>query len=151
MKTLKRYLTFIGAVSLLLAAILGCGRSTNGPVAEWTKARRIAGKEQRLSHISGLVIDDKFAYVTIGGTIADQNEGNSGLRRVALDSGAVMTLDKGEKMPQSDYGGIAIDEKYIYWNTGGNILRVSKDGGKPETVVVLGYLSDLKYYLCLPG
>jgi hypothetical protein len=80
------------------------------------------------------VFDDKFAYVTIGGTIADQNEGHSGLRKVALDSGAVTSLDNGEKMPQSDYGGLAIDDKFVYWSAGGNILRISKEGGKPETV-----------------
>lgn len=132
MKTRKRYLSFICAASLLLGAILGCGRMAKQP--NWTKARRIAGKEQGLSHISGLVVDDKFAYVTIGGTVADQNEGHSGLRKVALDSGAVTSLDSGEKVPQSDYGGMAIDEKFIYWNAEGNILRISKEGGNPEPI-----------------
>ncbi|MGB7923500.1 MAG: hypothetical protein WCF57_09665 [Pyrinomonadaceae bacterium] len=134
MENYRRYLAFVSAISLLLGAILGCGKFANRPVADWTKAKKIAGKEQRLSHISGLVVDDKFAYVTIGGTIADQNQGMSGLRKVALDSGAVTNLDNGENLPQSDYGGIAIDEKFIYWNAGGKILRVSKDGGKPEAV-----------------
>ncbi len=119
---------------ILLAMILGCGESSKRPVAEWTKARKIAGKEQRLSHVSGLVIDDKFAYVTIGGTVADDNEGTSGLRKVSLDTGAVTTLGDGNNSAQTENGGIAIDEKFIYWNTNGNILRVSKDGGKPETV-----------------
>lgn len=134
MKNHRRYVAFVSAILLLLGAILGCSKFGNGPVVEWTKARKIAGKEQRLSHISGLVVDDKFAYVTIGGTVADQNEGTSGLRKVALDSGAVTNLDNSNNMPQSDYGGIAIDEKYIYWNAGGNIFRISKEGGKPETV-----------------
>ncbi len=132
MKKHRPYLALLGAGSLLLGAILGCGKFGNRPVAKWTKARKIAGKEQRLSHVSGLVVDDKFAYVTIGGTIADQNAGMSGLRKVALDSGVVESLD--DKLTQSDYGGIAMDEKFIYWNAGGNILRVSKDGGKPETI-----------------
>src|SRR5256885_7885534 len=122
-----------GALALLLGALLGCSQFTK-PAADWTKARKIAGKEQKLSHISGLVTDDKFAYVTIGGTLADQNEGTSGLRKVALDTGAVTTLDDGENLPQSDYGGMAIDEKYVYWNAGGNILRLAKDGGKTEAV-----------------
>ncbi|MBA3768559.1 MAG: hypothetical protein H0W99_16585 [Acidobacteria bacterium] len=56
------------------------------------------------------------------------------MRKVALDSGAVTNLDNGENLPQSDYGGIAIDEKFIYWNADGKILRISKDGGKPEAV-----------------
>lgn len=128
----KHFFASVSAPLLVLIAILGCSKLENKP--DWTKARKIAGKEQRLSHISGLVIDDKFAYVTIGGTIADQNEGTSGLRKVALDSGAVTSLDDGKKMPQSDYGGMAIDEKYVYWNAGGNILRISKDGGTPETI-----------------
>lgn len=119
---------------ILLAMILGCGNFSNQPVAEWTKARKIAGKEQKLSHISGLVLDDKFAYVTIGGTVADDNEGTSGLRKVSLDSGAVTTLGDGSNSAQTDRGGIAMDEKFIYWNAFGKILRVSKDGGKPETV-----------------
>jgi hypothetical protein len=134
MKAANHYLGLMGAILLLLSAILGCSKFTKRPVAEWTKARKIAGKEQQLSHISGLVVDDKFAYVTIGGTVADQNAGTSGLRKVALDSGAVTNLENGENFPQSDYGGIALDEKFIYWNGGGKILRVPKDGGKPETV-----------------
>jgi hypothetical protein len=74
MKNYRRYLGLTSALSLLLGAALGCREFANRPVAEWTKARRIAGKEQKLSHISGLVVDDKFAYVTIGGTIADRRE-----------------------------------------------------------------------------
>jgi hypothetical protein len=124
----------MSAILLLSGSISGCGKFAKRPVTRWTKAHKIAGKEQRLSHISGLVVDDKFAYVTIGGTIADQNEGMSGLRKVALDSGAVTNLDNGNNLPQSDYGGIAIDKDFVYWNAGGNILRVSRDGGKPEVV-----------------
>jgi hypothetical protein len=58
----------------------------------------------------------------------------SGLRKVALDSGTVTTLDDGKNLPQSDNGGIAIDEHFIYWNAGGNILRIAKEGGKPEAI-----------------
>ncbi len=72
MKKHRRYLAFMSAILLLLGAILGCSKVAHQP--DWTKARKIAGKEQRLSHISGLVVDDKFAYVTIGGTIADQTK-----------------------------------------------------------------------------
>lgn len=132
MKTLRNYVSLLSAISLLLGAILGCSKVANPPAAQWTKARKIAGKGQGLSHVSGLIVDEKFAYVTIGGTVADQNAGTSGLRKVALDTGAVTNLDN--SFPQSDSGGIAIDEEYIYWNAGGNILRLSKDGGKPETV-----------------
>jgi hypothetical protein len=47
----------------------------------------------------------------------------------------VTGLDNGEKMPQAETGGLAADEKFVYWNAGGNILRISKDRGTPETVV----------------
>jgi hypothetical protein len=73
--------------------------------------------------------------VIMGGTVADQNEGTSGLRKIALDTGAVTSLDNGEKIPQSETGGMAADEKYIYWNAGGSIFRLLKEGGKPEAVV----------------
>lgn len=114
--------------------ILGCGGTNLKPAPEWTKSKKIAGKEQKLSHVSGIAVDEKFAYVTMGGTIADQNEGTSGLRKIALDSGAVSVLDDGKSMPQSDNGGIVLDEKYVYWNTNGKIMRVSKDGGNPEAI-----------------
>lgn len=127
------YSGLIIAILLLLATVLGCSQLSK-PDPEWTKARKIAGKEQKLSHISGIVLDDKFAYATIGGTIADQNEGTSGLRKIALDSGEVTILDDGKAITQTETGGIAIDEKFIYWNMGGKILRISKEGGPPETV-----------------
>ncbi|MBS1796266.1 MAG: hypothetical protein JSS81_20610 [Acidobacteria bacterium] len=121
---------------LLLALILGCsGAGEQKKAADWPKSRKIAGKEQKLSHISGLVTDDKFAYATIGGTIADRNAGMSGLRKVDLKTGAAETLDNGENMPQAENGGLAQDEKYVYWNGGGKLLRVSKTGGQPETIV----------------
>ena len=124
----------MGVFSTFLAVILGCAGEGKTPVVEWTKSKKIAGKAQKLSHISGIVVDDKFAYVTIGGTVADQNEGTNGLRKVALDTGAVTSLDNGENMPQSETGGIAIDEKFVYWNAGGKIWRISKDGGKAEAM-----------------
>lgn len=133
MKQYRSAMSFLFGSSLLLAAVLGCSKLADPP--DWAKARKIAGAAQKLSHISGLVIDDKSAYVTIGGTVADDREGTSGLRKVALDSGAVTNLDDDTNdSPQSDRGGLAIDEKYVYWNGGGKILRLSKDGGKPETL-----------------
>ena len=132
MKTMKK-LNLILPIMSLLTMIFGCGEITK-PAADWTKAKKIAGKEQKLSHVSGLVVDDKFAYLTVGGNLADQKEGLSGLRKVALDSGAVTVLDDGKDMPQSDYGGVTLDEKFVYWNIGGTILRVPKDGGTPETI-----------------
>jgi len=132
MKSHKSFLGLISAVALLLAAILGC--TSSKPTPQWTKGRKVAGKEQRLSHVSGLVVDDKFAYVTMGGTVADQNQGTSGLRKINLDSGAVTSLEDGKNFPQSENGGIAIDEEFIYWNAGGKILRISKEGGELKAI-----------------
>lgn len=132
MRTLDRYAGLGCALLLLLAALLGCKQTAKQP--DWPKGKKIAGKEQRLSHISGLVVDDKFAYVTIGGTVADQNEGTSGLRKVALDSGVVTSLDDGQRAPQSDHGGLAQDEKFVYWNAEGKIVRILKAGGKLEII-----------------
>ena len=71
----------------------------------------------------------------MGGNLADQNAGMSGVRRISLADGQVTMIDDGLKnITQSDIGGMAIDDKYLYWNGGGNILRVSTDGGKPEVV-----------------
>ena len=132
MKTHRPTLGLVIGLLLISTAILGCRESAKKP--EWIKAKKIAGSPQRLSHISGLVVDDKFAYITMGGTVADTNAGTSGLRKVALDSGAVTNLEDGKVFPQSERGGIAADEKFIYWNGGGNILRLPKEGGKPEVI-----------------
>ncbi|HVQ39699.1 MAG TPA: hypothetical protein VMS31_19320 [Pyrinomonadaceae bacterium] len=134
MKQSSRYVSLLCAVAMLFAAILGCGKKGSSPQPEWTKARKVAGKEQGLSHVSGIVVDDKFAYVTMGGTIADQNQGTSGLRKISLDSGEVTNLDNGQTMPQSENGGIASDEKFVYWNAGGRIWRIAKEGGQREAV-----------------
>src|SRR5882762_9444238 len=108
-KTTRGMLT---AISLLTFAVLGCRGLANPP--DWTKARKIAGSQQGLSHISGLVIDEKFAYVTIGGTIADQNAGTIGLRKIALDSGEVTVRDAGVvNLTKSDRGGVPMYDKYV--------------------------------------
>ncbi len=122
------------AIVLLFLVVMGCRESAKQP--DWTKAKKIAGFEQKLAHISGLVIDEKVAYLTVGGNLADQRRGLGGLRKVALDWGEVTILDDGKKdLPQSDLGGLAIDEKFIYWNVGGKILRLAKERGQPETIV----------------
>lgn len=121
------------AIALLVIAVLGCKETAKQP--DWTKARKIAGQEQKLSHISGMIIDDKYAYLTIGGTVADDRAGTSGLRKVDLESGEVTNLDGDSKnSPQTDRGGLATDEEFLYWNGGGKIWRLSKKGGTAEAV-----------------
>lgn len=123
----------VAALVGLAFTALGCGQAGNAP--EWPKGRKIAGKERGLSHISDIVVDERFAYVIIGGTIADANAGTSGLRKVELATGAVTILDDGKRMPQSEQGGLVADDKYLYWNAGGSILRMAKEGGTAEVVV----------------
>ncbi len=133
MKKFEASRTSLAALVALAVIALGCGQMGKDP--QWVKGKKIAGKEQKLSHISNIAVDDKFAYVVIGGTVADSNEGLNGLRKVDLATGAVTVLDDGKRMSQSEQGGLAIDEKYVYWNAGGNILRLAKDGGTAEAVV----------------
>ncbi len=124
---------FLTVILVLFVLVLGCAGVGSGP--KWSKVKKVAGKEQKLAHVSGLVVDDKFAYVSVGGNLADQSEGLSGVRKVSIETGAVTVIDDGVKnLPQSDYGGMVVDDKYLYWNTGGSILRMAKDGGKPEAV-----------------
>jgi len=121
------------AVSFIALFALACGKIEQKP--QWQNSKKLAGKEQGLSHVSNIVVDDKFAYVTIGGTVADANAGTNGLRKVDLATGAVTSLDDGKQSPQAERGGIALDDKYVYWKAGGTIQRIAKEGGTSETIV----------------
>lgn len=120
MKKIDRALSYLGAFSILAAVVIGCGGLKDG--SDWTKAWKIDGKEQKLAHISGLVVDDKFAYVSVGGNLADQKEGLSGVR----------TVDN-EKVYWANHGyyssGQQITSKPIY--------AVAKSGGKPAICAIL--------------
>ncbi len=130
LQTRRNLLTALFGIAFV---VLGCSQAGKGP--EWTKGKKIAGKEQQLSHISNIVVDEKYAYVIIGGTVADSNADTNGLRKVDLATGEVSILDDGKRMPQTEQGGLVADEKFLYWNAGGSILRIAKDGGTAETVV----------------
>lgn len=132
MNTSSNKLTASLCVVVALVA-LACGKVEQKP--QWQNSKKIAGKEQGLSRISNIVVDDKFAYVTIGGTVADASAGTNGLRKIDLVTGAVTSLDDGKQSPQAERGGLAIDEKYVYWKAGGTIQRIAKEGGTSETVV----------------
>lgn len=119
---MKQALVAVGLV------VLGCTAAP--PQAEWTAAQKVAGREQGLSHISGLAVDEKFLYVAMGGTQADQKAGQSGIRKIDLTSGQVSPL--ADTPPQSAEGGFEAHDRYLYYNTGGQLLRLDKGGGKPE-------------------
>lgn len=131
MKNLRSKPGPFAAFAILMLLALACSDAASGP--DWAGSKRIAGKDKGLSHVSGMAVDGKFAYAIIGGTIADRNEGTSGLRKIDLESGVVTVMEQGERIPQSDQGGIAVDDKYVYWNAGG-IVRMVKDGGPLEMV-----------------
>lgn len=132
MKTAAKNLSSGIAMALLFSVIIACGGIKSGP--QWTKARKIAGREQKLSTISNIAVDEKFAYIVVGGTVADENEGTTGLRKVDIAAGEVTVLDDGKRSPQSERGGLVADEKYLYWKGGASILRMPKSGGTAEVV-----------------
>lgn len=126
-------LTALFSLAAITLAALACGKAETKP--QWQNSKKIAGREQGLSHVSNLAVDDKFAYVTIGGTVADATAGTNGLRKIDLATGAVTSLDDGKQSPQAERGGLALDDKYVYWKAGGTIQRIAKNGGTSETVV----------------
>lgn len=133
MNTSSNRLTASLCTVFVALAALACGKVEQKP--QWPNSKKLAGKQQGLSHVSNIVVDDKFAYVTIGGTVADANAGTNGLRKIDLATGAVTSLDDGKQSPQAAHGGIGIDEKYVYWKAGSTIQRIAKEGGTSETIV----------------
>lgn len=114
---------------MLLLALLGC-RSTNSPSASWVKAKVLADKED---HPSKIVSDGDSVYYVTGGTVASQREGTNNIKKISIKDGAVSILvEGGEIIPDTT---LAIDDKYIYWSDGGNIMRVAKAGGVSQKVI----------------
>lgn len=118
------------AIALLMFAVIAC-RSPNQPAAgSWTKARVLADKED---HPSKIVTDGEAAYYVTGGTVASQQQGTNNIKKISLKDGNVSILVKGgEVIPDTT---LAIDDKYVYWSDGGNILRVPKTRGTSEKII----------------
>jgi hypothetical protein len=118
------------AFFLVLLAILAC-RSTNQPNApSWTKAKVLSEKED---HPSKIVSDGEAVYFVTGSTVASMNEGTNNVKKISLKDGTVSILVKGGKIiPDTT---LAIDDKFLYWSDGGNIMRVPKGGGESEKIV----------------
>jgi hypothetical protein len=111
-------------------ALLAC-RSTNQPKSpSWTKAKVLSDKED---HPSRIVTDDEAVYYITGGTIASQHEGTNNIKKISLKDGAVSVLVKGGAIIPDEM--LAIDDKYLYWSDGANIMRVSKLGGESEKLI----------------
>ena len=118
------------ALALLLFAILAC-RSTNlsnGP--SWTKLKVLSDKED---HPSKIVVDSDAVYFITGGTVTSLNEGTNNIKKILLKDGTVSVLVKGGRVIPDQM--LAVDEKFLYWSDGGNIMRVPKSGGESEKIV----------------
>ena len=68
-----------------------------------------------------------------GGTIASKNKGTNNIKRISLSDGAVSVVVKGGEIIPGEM--LAVDDKFLYWSDGGNILRVPKEGGASEKIV----------------
>jgi len=126
----RRYATAGLALGVLLLVILGC-RSTNfsnGP--SWTKTKVLSDRED---HPSKIVTDGEAVYFITGGTVASMNEGTNNIKKILLKDGTVSVLVKGGKIIPDEM--LAVDDKFLYWSDGGNILRVPKGGGESEKIV----------------
>jgi hypothetical protein len=122
--------TFYIALGVVLLAVLAC-RSTNfsnGP--SWTKAKVLSEKED---HPSKIVTDGEAVYFITGGTVASQNEGTNNIKKISLKDGAVSILVKGGQTIPDQM--LAVDDKFLYWSDGGNIMRVPKGGGESEKII----------------
>lgn len=118
------------ALSLFLFAVLGC-RSTNfSNSPSWAKTKVLSDKED---HPSKIVTDGEAVYYITGGTVASMNEGTNNIKKVSLKDGTVSILVKGGRTIPDQM--LALDDKFLYWSDGGNILRVPKGGGESEKII----------------
>lgn len=117
------------ALALLFLAILGCRSNTQRPPS-WTRAKILSANED---HPSKIISDGRYIFYVTGGTVASKNEGTNNIKRIDPRDGSVSVLVKGgDRIPGAS---LAVDENFLYWSDGGNILRVPKAGGASETVI----------------
>jgi hypothetical protein len=117
------------AVCLLIVVVFGC-RSTIKHAPSWTKAKIPSDNED---HPSKIISDGQSVFYVTGGTVASQHEGTNNIKRISLKDGSVSVIVKGgDRIPSAS---LAVDEKYLYWSDGGNIMRVPKEGGTSEEIV----------------
>lgn len=116
-------------ILLVLIALAGCYKpQTRQP--EWTRCKVLADKQD---HPNGIAVDDKFVYYSTGGMLSSQQEGTNNIRRVSIAGGeaTVLASGGGDWLPS---GGIALDERFVYFTAFDRVLRVPKEGGAVETV-----------------
>ena len=118
------------ALFLLLFAIIACRSTRKPPAPSWANAKILSDKEDPPSKI---VSDGAAVYFVTGGTVASMNESTNNIKRISLSDGAVTILVKGgQQIPEAM---LAVDDKYLYWSDGGNILRLPKAGGTSEKII----------------
>jgi len=96
----------------------------------WTRAKVLADKED---HPSKIVTDGDAVYYITGGTVASQHDGTNNIKKILLKDGSISILVKGGEIIPDEM--LAIDDKYLYWSDGGNIMRVPKGGGQSEKII----------------
>jgi hypothetical protein len=118
------------AICIFLLAVLGCRSTKPSEGPSWTKAQVLSDRED---HPSKIVADGKSIYFVTGGTVASKNEGTNNIKRITLSDGAVSIVVKGGQLIPGSM--LAVDDKFLYWSDGGNILRVPKEGGTSEKLI----------------
>jgi len=123
-------LAAIVGIALISFAVIACRSGRQPAPATWSKAKILADKED---HPANIVTDGDAVYFVTGGTVASRQEGTNNLRKISLKDGSVSVFVRGgEIIPDTT---LAIDDNYVYWSDGGNILRVPKAGGASEKIV----------------
>ncbi|HWP54363.1 MAG TPA: hypothetical protein VN476_09490 [Pyrinomonadaceae bacterium] len=115
---------------LVLFAILACRSTNQTKDPGWTKLKVLSDKED---HPSKIVVDGEAVYFITGGTVASMNEGTNNIKKILLKDGTVSVLVKGGKIIPDEM--LAVDDKFLYWSDGGNIMRVPKGGGESEKII----------------
>lgn len=118
------------ALAFVLLAILACRSTNQSKDPGWTKAKVLSDKED---HPSKIVSDGQAVYFVTGGTIASMEDGTNNIKKISLKDGTVSILVKGGKIIPDSM--LAIDDKFLYWSDGGNIMRVPKGGGESEKII----------------
>ncbi len=125
-------LPLLGLAFLALIALAACrgSRRSTASSDSWTKATILA---QREDHPSKIVADGESVYFITGGTIASQRDGTNNVKAISLKDRVASILVKGGDLIPDEM--LYVDQKYVYWSDGGNILRVPKGGGASEKII----------------
>lgn len=124
---LRSILFTASALSILLAALLGCKQTVKEPT--WTRSKIIAS---RLDHPSAMTVDDKFIYFVTGGTVASMNAGTNNVMKMPVEGGEPSVIYKGGEKYLPDFFVMINDDRFVYWIAGSSLFRLPKAGGEAE-------------------